>query len=333
MGSINTSMSYTITEESFTSLNSHWTDSRHNLNWSSIFVLPSWLQSWWQVFGTGAELYLRAVRQGEKIIGIAPLSIKDKTASIIGSIDVCDYLDFIVAPDREKGFFSILLNDLKQKGIAYLDLGHLRPDSTTIAKLVGIAKERNYYIDCRQEEVSLELELPPTWDEYLMMLKPKQRHEVKRKLRRLWEAGNVVHRCLEIGQEIEGYMEIFLRLFMLNREDKKNFMTPQMGSFFKSLAKSMAKVGLLRFGIIELDTQPIAMTMGFDYHDSHYLYNSAYDARFNYLSVGLLCKVLCLKESIEKGKKKWDFLKGGESYKYHLGGKEIPLYSCHITIK
>jgi len=326
-------MGYTITEESFTSLNSYWADSRQNLNWGSIFVLPGWLQAWWQVFGTGAELYLRAVRQREKIIGIAPLSIKGKTASIIGDTDVCDYLDFIVVPDKERDFFSALLDDLKQKGIAYLDLGHLRPDSTALTDLVEIAKEHKYNIDCRQEEVSLELELPSTWDEYLMILKTKQRHEVRRKLRRLWEAGNIVHRCLEISQEVEDYVETFLKLFTLNREDKAEFMTPQMESFFKSLTRSMAEIGLLRFGIIELDAQPLAMTMGFDYNDSHYLYNSAYDARFSHLSVGLLCKVLCLKESIEKGKNKWSFLKGREPYKYNLGGKEIPLYSCLITIK
>jgi len=333
MGNISKPMGYTVTEESFDSLNSYWADSRHNLNWSSIFILPSWLRVWWQVFGAGAELYLRAVRHREKIIGIAPLSVKDNTASIIGSIDVCDYLDFIVAPDRARDFFTVLLDDLQQKGIAHLDLGHLQPDSTVLAELVGIAKEREYDIDCQQEEVSLELELPSTFDEYLMLLTTKQRHEVRRKLKRLWEAGNVVHRCLEVSKEVEDYVETFLKLFTLNREDKKNFMTPQMRSFFKSLAKSMAEVGLLRFGIIELDAQPLAMTMVFDYNDSHYLYNSAYDVRFSHLSVGLLCKVLCLKESIEKGKKKWSFLKGGEPYKYQLGGKEIPLYSCLITIK
>jgi CelD/BcsL family acetyltransferase involved in cellulose biosynthesis len=94
----------------------------------------------------------------------------------------------------------------------------------------------------------------------------------------------------------------------------------------------MADIGLLRIGIIQVDKVPAAMTMGFDHNDSHYLYNSAYDPQFSHLSVGLLCKVLCLKESIEKGKKKWNFLKGGEPYKYQLGGQEVPLYSCQITI-
>ncbi len=95
----------------------------------------------------------------------------------------------------------------------------------------------------------------------------------------------------------------------------------------------MAEIGLLRFGILQLDKVPMAMTIGFDYNGSRYLYNSAYDPQFNYLSVGLLCKVLCIKESIEKGRKKWDFLKGKEPYKYQLGGQEVLLYRCQITIK
>ena len=94
-------MGYIITQESFASLVSYWTDSRHNLNWSSIFILPAWLQAWWQAFGSDAELCLRAVWQGEKIIGIAPLLVRNNTASIIGSADVCDYLDFIVTPGGE----------------------------------------------------------------------------------------------------------------------------------------------------------------------------------------------------------------------------------------
>jgi len=277
-------------------------------------------------------MYLATVRQGEEIIGIAPLLVIEGRASIIGSADVCDYLDFVVAPGMERDFFSVLLDDLRKKGISQLDLRSLRPDSTVLTDLVGVAHNRGHEVLCHPEDVSLELDLPSTWDEYLATLSKKQRHEVRRKLRRLWEAGNVEHRCVEVGREVADYMDTFLKLFSLSREEKANFMTPGMESFFRLLAEAMAEIGLLRFGIIELDTVPVAMTIGFDYNDSHYLYNSAYDPQFEYLSVGLLCKVLCLKESIERGRKKWDFLRGGEAYKYQLGGQEIPLYSCQIVI-
>ena len=326
-------MSYTLTVESLDGVTSSWNELRHCLKWGSIFVLPAWLKVWWEAFGSGAELYLRTLRQREKIIGLAPLLVNKETASFIGSADVCDYLDFVIIPGREQDFFKVMLDDLREKGINQLDLRPLRPDSTVLSHLVSIAQNRGYEVLCHPEDVSLVLDLPSTWDEYLAILNKKQRHEVRRKLRRLWEAGNVEHRCVEVGREVEDYLDIFLKFFSLSRDEKASFMNPKMESFFRSLAKAMAEIGLLRLGIIQLDKVPVAMTMGFDYNDSHYLYNSAYDPQFNYLSVGLLCKVLCLKESIEKGRKKWDFLKGGEPYKYQLGGQEIPLYSCQIIIK
>ena len=326
-------MEYTVTEESFDSLKSYWTDDRHNLKWDTLFVLPSWLEVWWQTFGSRTQLYLRAVRQRKKIIGIAPLLVKEKTASIIGSVDVCDYLDFIVTPGMEKEFFNILLDDLGQKGISQLDLKPVRPDSTVLANLVALAKQRQYEVLYQEEGVSVELDLPSTWDEYLTMLTKKQRHEVKRKLRRLWKADDVDYRCVKVSQDVRSFLDTFLKLFSLSQEDKANFMTTQMESFFRSLAEAMAKIGLLRAGILEVDELPVAMILGFDYNNVMYLYNSAYDPNYSYLSVGLLSKVLCIKESIQRGNKKWDFLKGGEPYKYHIGGKEIPLYACQIKIK
>ncbi len=325
-------MSYTLTIESFDSVISSWDKLRHCLKWGSVFVLPAWLKVWWEAFGGEAELYLRTLRQGKQAIGFAPLQVTKETASFIGSADVCDYLDFVITPGREKDFFKVLLDDLREKGISKLDLRPLRYDSTALTQLVSIAQNQGYEVLCHPEDVSLELDLPPTWNEYLAILKNKQRHEVRRKLRRLWEAGSAEYRCVDIGREVEDYLDIFLQLFSLSRDEKASFMNPKMESFFRSLAKAMAEIGLLRLGILQLDKVPAAMTMGFDYNGSHYLYNSAYDPQFNHLSVGLLCKILCLKESIEKGRKKWNFLKGGEPYKYQLGGQEVPLYSCQIII-
>lgn len=327
-------MSHTITQESFDSLARFWPDSDHHLNWNSVFMLPAWLKTWWQEFGSENELYLISVKQGEVITGIAPLMVKGERASFIGSIDVCDYHDFVVAPGREEDFFNSLLDDLRQKGVNHLDLRPLRPDSTVLTYLAGIAQNQGCEVLCQPEDVSVEMDLPATWEEYLEMLSKKQRHEVKRKLRRLWETDNVNYTCFEVGhQEVGRFMDTFLKLFAMSREEKADFMTPRMESFFRALAEAMAEIGLLRFGVIELDKQPVAMIMGFDYNNSMYLYNSAYDPQYNSLNVGLLCKILCLKESIERGRKKWDFLKGGEPYKYHIGGREIPLSNCQIIIK
>lgn len=325
-------MSYTTAVESLDEIASSWNRLRHSLTWRCIFVLPAWLKAWWDAFGGDYQPYLQTLSDGRQVIGFAPLMVNNDTATFMGSPDVCDYLDFAIAPGEENDFFEVLLDDLRKKGINKLDLRPLHPDSTVLKHLLPIARKRGYDVNCSTVDVCLELDLPNTWDEYLATLNGKQRHEVRRKLRRLWDTENAEFRCIEVDREREDRLGVFLKLFALSRSEKADFMAPKMESFFRSLTRAMADIGLLRFGVLQVKGIPAAMTMGFDYDDSHYLYNSAYDPQFSHLSVGLLSKVLCLKESIQRGMKRWNFLKGGEPYKYRLGGQEVPLYNCLITI-
>jgi CelD/BcsL family acetyltransferase involved in cellulose biosynthesis len=322
-----------VTSESFDSLTSYWLDSRDSTIWDCIFVLPPWLQVWWHDFGSDAELYLGAFRKGGTIAGVAPLLLRGTEASFIGSADLCDYLDFVIVPGKEVDFFNILLDDLQGRGIRRLNLRPLRPHSSVLTYLVGIAKNRNYDVSRKVEDVSLELDLPPTWQGYLSTLTQKQRHEVNRKLRRLGEVGDVNYRVVEDSDSLLDSMDLFLRLFRESREDKAIFLTNRIESFFRSLVKATARSGLLRFGILELNASPVAVVMYFDYNNSVFLYNNGYASKYSSLSVGLISKVLCLKDSVERGRGKFDFLKGAEEYKYRLGGKEITLYGCEISFK
>jgi len=324
---------HTVTFESFDSLTSYWLKPRSPLKWDCVFVLPPWLEVWWQQFGSAGDLYLCTIKQSGTIIGVAPLLLKEEGACFIGSADVCDCLDFVITPGSEHDFFNILLDDLRQKGISRLTLRPLRPDSTVLTHLVNISEERRYKVSCKVEDVSLELELPPTWEEYLGILNRKQRHEVRRKLRRLYETGEVNYRIIEDSKTVTDAIEFFLKLFRESKKDKEIFMTTQRESFFRSLAKAMAQAHLLRIGVLELDSQPVATIMCFDYNDTVYLYNNGYDPQYSSLSVGLISKILCIKDSIERGRRKFDFLKGAEEYKYRLGGKEITLHGCQITLR
>jgi CelD/BcsL family acetyltransferase involved in cellulose biosynthesis len=324
---------YIVTSESFGSLTSYWLESRYPSMWNCIFVLPPWLEVWWHEFGFKAELYLGAVRQGGTITGIAPLLLRGAEAFFIGSADVCDYLDFVIVPGKEVDFFNILLDDLRCRGISRVNLRPLRPNSTVLTHLIGIARDRKYEVSCEVEDISLELDLPPSWQEYLRTLTQKQRHEVRRKLRRFWEAGDVNYRIIEDSESASQSIAIFLKLFRESRQDKAIFLTTRMESFFTSLAMAMGQAGLLRLGILELNALPVASVMCYDYNNTVFLYNSGYDPQYSSLSTGLISKVLCIKDSIERGRGKFDFLKGAEEYKHRLGGKEITLYGCQISLK
>jgi len=325
-------MNRSVALESLDQLVACWPDLEH-LSWPHVFALPGWLAAWWNAFGDGAELCLRAVKEEETVLGIAPLRLEAGEASFIGSPDVCDYLDFIVAPGRERQFFDILLADLRQRGISRLHMECLRPDSAVLTGLVPAARDRGYEVSCKAQDVSVEIELPDTWEGYQQMLGSKQARELRRKLRRLWEVGDMDYQSIADSDAIPGAVDTFLALMRASREDKAAFMTAQRESFFRAAAENMARGGLLRLDILRLNSTPVAAVTCFDYQDRVYLYNSGYDPDYRYLSVGLLSKALCIKDSIQKGMKVFDFLKGGEVYKYRLGGKEVPIYSCQVRLE
>ena len=319
------SMRYEVKAENLDFIVGYWRDSGSQLKWDCVFVLPGWLRCWWQSFGASDDLCLLSVSDNDEVIGIAPLQIKGKEARFIGDSDVCDYLDFVVAPGKEADFFDTVLDYLRGKGVTYLNLASVRQGSV----VWEVARDCGYDIVIEKEDVLVEMDLPDSWEEYLASLSTKQRHEVKRKLNKLASAGNVNYRVDDSAEALD----IFLGLFAKNKQDKAAFMTPKMQSFFISLAKSMAEIGILEIGVLELGASPVAAVLCFDYGGVVYLYNSAYDAQYGYLSVGLVSKILCIKDSIEKGRKAFNFLKGAEEYKYRLGGVEVPVYNCQINLR
>ncbi len=325
-------MAYTVTEETFENLASYWLDPGYVLEWDCLFVLPGWLEVWWNVFSAELAPSLYAVKDGEEVIGIAPFLLEGREARFMGDPDVCDYQDFIVTPGRVGEFSEILINHLREQGITHLDLNSVRADSKVLTDFVNVAKALECEVFCDPEDVTLELELPASWDEFLHMLTGKQRHEVRRKLRRLDEAADIRYRVVEDVREVLEEMDTFLALFGLSRADKAAFMTSQMASFFRSLAETMATLKLLQLFILELDGTPAAAVMCFDYNSTIYLYNNGYDGRFSSLNVGLLSKVFTIQESIQRGKERYDFLKGAEDYKHRLGGKPVTLYRCQIKL-
>ena len=287
---------------------------------------------WWDAFGGAADLSILSVRNQENVIGLAPLQLKGDSASLIGGTDVCDCLDFIVAAGREGEFFDVLLDHLNQQGITYLELRLLRADSTVLTDLVQTAENRECKVSTSSEDITLELDLPATWEDYLGLLNGKQRHEIRRKFRRLDEAGDVNLRVVEDAAEIPQHMPTFFELFKMSSNEKAAFMTEQMTSFFQALAGATARSKILKLYILELNAAPVAISMCFDFNSTLHLYNSGFDPRFTSLSVGLLCKVLSIKDAIQSGRRKYDFLKGAETYKYRLGGSEVPLYNCRIRL-
>lgn len=281
--------------------------------------------------GANGDPLVLAVTCDGDVVGIAPLSINAQCAYFLGIPDVCDYQDVVIAPGHGEMVVQHLLEHLSNLGINQMDLHTLRPKSELINVLEPFETKSRISINRLPSDVTYEATLPMDWDAYLMQLNGKQRHEVRRKVRRLEAHGTYAYRMANCDGDINVAIDQFLRLFQLNRKDKAAFMDDTMSAYFEALIRRLARQQMLRLYFLDVDDQPAATVLCFDYRGVRYLYNSGYDSRFNDLSVGILSKVLSIQKSIEAGCHGYDFLKGAEIYKKRIGGKEVPLHRYLVT--
>ena len=316
--------------ETFVSLDAKWQELLTNSANNHIFFTPQWLKAWWQVFGSNYELILLSIYHDSRLVGIAPLKRKDKTLSFVGSSDVCDYMDFIALKGREEYVFIRLMDYLEQLEWNRFELDSVLPGSPTLKSLVPLVRQRGYQIEINQKNVSPQLFLPSSWENYLALLGAKDRHEIRRKLRRLEQGNTVNYVTTTEPEQMPQALESFFKLFQLSNTEKANFMTAQKRAFFTTMVSSLAEKNNIRLSFLEVDGVRAAATLCFDYNRDRYLYNSAYDPAYSSLSVSLLLEVFDIQDATKNGKTRFDFLSGNEPYKYDLGGQDVPISQCVI---
>lgn len=312
---------------SFEQVRQQWQELLGRSAVNNLYITPTWQELWWSAFQNGRSLagfYLTDA--SGQVTALASLSRCGDNFSFVGNSDTFDYNDFIIAPGTEPAFFPALLDAIDSGGRPQLDLFSVAEDSPTLAMLPDLARARGYSVDIAEEDVAPRLYLPSTWDEYLAGLSKKDRHELRRKLRRLEGHDNWHWFCVSEPEDAKARTETFLHLMRGSDPAKAEFLTPDREDFFRQLIAATAEQGWLRLFFMEMDDKPVAASLCLDYDDVRMLYNSGHDPEYRYYSVGLLLHSLCLRDSLELGYRYFDFLRGNEPYKYRLGGSDHRLY-------
>ncbi len=320
----------TVKKLDLTELASLWSTDGDALQWQNPFVTPPWLKAWWRHLSDDNESLLLLVTADTRPLGLAPLMVRNGTARFMGSIDLCDSGDFVVANGTQELFFQEILSYLAQEGINRLVFEQVRPDSQVCLGFIPAAQAHGWSVSLTPQNASVEMDLPQSWESYLQGLSGKQRHEVRRKLRRVHDQGNLVTQTVRQAGETAAAMDTFIHLFRQSRADKEAFMTPAREAFFRCLAEELAQFDMLHLLCLKIDKVPAAAVFCVENGKTIYLYNNGFDPRFRTTSVGLVSKILTIRASIEAGLSRYDFLSGTERYKYQLGGVEIPLLQCIV---
>ena len=315
---------------SFQDIRAEWESLLSISPMNSLFLTPQWQEVWWETLGNGRSMAGFYLRDGDGVAAIASLSRSGDTLSFMGNQDTFDYNDFMVSPGYETVFFDTLLHLLEDQSCNALELWSLVETSPTLTYLPDMARERGYQVVVEQEDVTSGIELPKTWDDYLAVLSKKNRHELRRKFRRLESSANWSWYSIADQTQVADRLGEFISLMRQSKTDKDQYMTPERERFFQRMSQRMAQQEALKLFFLEVDGQAVATSLCFDYASSRLLYNSGYNPEFSYFSVGLLLNALCLKEAIEQGKEYFDFLRGPEPYKQHLGGQQRNLYQMVV---
>lgn len=314
----------------FGAISSEWDALMERSATRSVFLTPVWQELCWRYLNdSGWDLFLLDVRAGNGPLGIAPLRRRGSAFLFIGNVEVSDCQDFVIEKGEEGTFYRLLLETLNTEEWTALELHGVPEGSPTLSQLPLLARDMGLSVIAEVEEVAPAVDLPVSWDAFLASLDKKARHELRRKMRRLSTYDSVRYYALEGLDAVSG-VDDFLRLHKISSDEKAAFMGNKMEGFFRAMVPRLAEEGWVRLYFLEIKGERVSTALCFQYDDQALLYNSGFDPAYGWLSVGLLLKAFCIRDALESGMKRFDFLRGSEHYKYELGGVDVPIYRCLV---
>jgi len=296
------------------------------------FSLHEYLSEWWKTLGGGewlrqsVELVLISATENDQLIGIAPLFITEydgrQALMLLGSIEISDYLDLIVREGDLPRFLSGLLDFLASHfagNWSAIDWYNLPDASPTLAALRAESDTRGWTYHEEVYRPTPRIALNGDFDEYLSRLEKKQRHEIRRKMRRAAESGRGRFYVVDGNSDIETELNAFFRL-MVQDPNKALFLKDMMRDQLSTTIRAAHAGGYLWLGFLEVDGVKAAASLNFDYKNKLWGYNSGVSRDFMELSPGWVLLGHVIQWCCEHGRSEFDFMRGDEEYKYRLGG-------------
>ncbi|MBC6938633.1 MAG: GNAT family N-acetyltransferase [Anaerolineae bacterium] len=187
---------------------------------------------------------------------------------LLGSIEISDYLDLIVRPADLSRFVTGLLDFLASRvtsGWRALDWYNLPEASPTLPALEADASARGWTFTREVYQPAPYIPLPADFETYLAGIDKKQRHEIRRKMRRAAESEIPVRWYLvEDESALESEMEAFFAL-MSQDPAKEEFLTEPMRRQMLAAARTALRGGWLWLAFLEVGGKKAAGAFNFDY--------------------------------------------------------------------
>lgn len=309
---------------------------RQHGGWN-VFLSWQWFYSWWSSFGSGNQLRVLAASHRARLVGVAPLMVETREdgrpqLSLMGSDHTTDYGDLLFDPEFVEPLCEAVA-DLVGDGMAgweQAELRGLRSSSPLLGPFRHAAHRQGLRTRLETSGTCPRARLAPSWDEQLASLGKKDRHELRRKIRRARSCGDPTLLFLDRPDEVADALEVFFRLHRASNREKATFLDDGMESFFTRVFLAFVAEGWLRLNLMGIDGRDVAASVSFSRESGVMLYNSGLDPEYRPHSVGIALHAAEIQQAINQGKEWYDFLRGNEPYKYGFGAQDSPIHTLTV---
>jgi CelD/BcsL family acetyltransferase involved in cellulose biosynthesis len=258
-------------------------------------------------------------------------------AVFFGASYHCDYATILADPADLDAVAEALVEELAGPPDAdhgpqdwdVVDLRRLRSVDPALPALEAAFKSaattRGWKVGREREDVCpvVTFASDATWDGYLATLSKKARHEVRRKLRRAEAHGSLT---LRRGRPTAEGVEQFIELHRARFGEEGLFPDNEGGRRARHFVERLAELELAEGEAAQLELievlsgeQLLFVALAFDDGTTTYLYNAGIDPAAAELSPGVTGTATYIRDRLENGRRRFDFLRGNEPYKYEWG--------------
>jgi len=282
---------------------------------------PGWARAWLDAWAEDEAPYVLRVHDGAGTVAIAPFSISRRAGlRVLGMLgkEPADYWDLISEPglrvDASLAVGAALAARRRAWDLAVLSC--MPPGSATAASLerAGLRVHRRAPVPCPA------IDLPATFEDYLAGLDSRVRRNIRRSLRSL-DNGVVQLRAVTDPARLPAAIEAWQDLRERQWRGMGKSITPSHTSerfrrFMLAATRNLVADGTALVWEFLHEERIAGSYLSFADARAQYWFLGGFDPERRSLGLGKLAASHAIRTSIEAGRERFDFTRGGEDYKY-----------------
>jgi CelD/BcsL family acetyltransferase involved in cellulose biosynthesis len=281
-----------------------------------LFLTWEWMTSWWRHLGGDRTLHVVEVREGNRLLGLAPFTASRGRVEFMGTGTVgSDYLDVLARRASERDVIEAVAGNLEATGL-HLRFSHTLAGSLT-ERLAERLKTRGFRIFQRKINVCPFMTLQGhTWDSFLSSLGRRHRENVRRRIRKL--PGDASFEQTLTAEDLQRNLPTLIRLHNQRwdtRGGSDALRESRVQAFHQELAGLALERGWLRLFVLKIGDSPAAAVYAFHRNGRTLYYQAGVAPEHAGISVGLAALALSIQHALAEGAVEYDLLHGDEEYK------------------